>query len=191
MEGKEAIIAKIIADAESKAQEIVHAAETYAVLVKEQAEEWAKNYSAEQEKALKSETAEIVERRKIVAELDVKKVLLKAKQDAIDEIYTLAEQKLCKADKKAYLAVVLQKIEEFADVGDEVVLSKDGVLSEKDISESDVFRRKKLSMSKTIGNFVGGVMLVGKVSDKNLTFNEIIRAEKEKNAPIIAKKLFG
>ena len=53
MEGKEAIIAKIIADAEKKAQEIVHAADEYAVSVKEQAEEWAKNYSAEQEKGLK------------------------------------------------------------------------------------------------------------------------------------------
>ncbi|MBO4251400.1 MAG: hypothetical protein J5911_01925 [Clostridia bacterium] len=191
MEGKEAIIAKIIADAENKAQEIVHAAETYAVSVKEQADAWAKNYSAEQENALKNEIAEMVARRKIVAELDVKKVVLKAKQDAIDEVYARAERKLCKADKKTYLSIVLQKIEEFADDGDEVVLSQDGVLSEKDISESEVFKNKKLSVSKTIGKFVGGVMLVGKVSDKNLTFNEIIRAEKEKNAPIIAKKLFG
>lgn len=191
MEGKEAIIAKILADAEKKAQDILHAAETYAVSVKEQAETWAKNYSAEQEKGLKSETAEIVARRKIVAELDVKKVLLKAKQDVIDRIYDNAEKKLCKMDKKTYLSVVLAKIEEFADISDEVVLSMDGVLSEKDISDSEVFRRKKLSVSKTIGKFYGGVMLLGKVSDKNLTFHEMILAEKEKNAPKIAKKLFG
>lgn len=191
MEGKEAIIAKILSDAENKAQEIAHAAETYAVSVKEQAEEWAKNYSAEQEKGLKTETAEIIARRKIVAELDAKKVLLKAKQDVIDEIYLKAEKNLCKTDKKTYLAIVLQKIEEFADEGDEVVLSKDGVLTEKDVSESEVFKSKKLSISKTIGKFIGGVMLVGKVSDKNLTFHEIIFNEKEQNAPIIAKKLFG
>ena len=191
MEGKEAIIAKILADAEKKAQDILHAAETYAVYVKEQAETWAKNYSAEQEKGLKSETEEIVARRKIVAELDVKKVLLKAKQDVIDRIYDNAEKKLCKMDKKTYLSVVLAKIEEFADISDEVVLSMDGVLSEKDISDSEVFRRKKLSVSKTIGKFYGGVMLLGKVSDKNLTFHEMILAEKEKNAPKIAKKLFG
>ena len=191
MEGKEAIIAKILADAEKKAQDILHAAETYAVSVKEQAETWAKNYSAEQEKGLKSETVEIVARRKIVAELDVKKVLLKAKQDVIDRIYDNAEKKLCKMDKKTYLSVVLAKIEEFADISDEVVLSMDGVLSEKDISDSEVFRRKKLSVYKTIGNFYGGVMLLGKVSDKNLTFREMILAEKEKNAPKIAKKLFG
>ena len=191
MEGKEAIIAKIIADAEKKAQEILHTADEYAVSVKEQAEDWAKNYSAEQEKVLKNETAEIIARRKIVAELDVKKVRLKAKQDVIDEVYALAEQKLCKIDKKTYLSVVISKIEEFADEGDEVVLSMDCVLTEKDISESDVFCRKKLSVSKTIGKFIGGVMLVGKVSDKNLTFHEIISAEKEKNAPKVAKKLFG
>ena len=53
MEGKEAIIAKIISDAEKRAEDNVHVAEEYAVSVKEQAEEWAKNYSDEQEKSLK------------------------------------------------------------------------------------------------------------------------------------------
>ena len=191
MEGKDAIIAKILADAEHKAQEILHAADIYAVSVKEQADEWAKNYSAEQEKRLKPETEEIVARRRVVAELDAKKVLLKAKQDVIDRIYALAEEKLCKADKKTYLAVVLSRMEEFADEGDEVVLSADGVISEKDVSESEVFKRKKLSVSKTIGKFFGGVMLIGKTCDKNLTFHEMISVEKEKNAPKIAKKLFG
>ncbi len=191
MEGKEAIIAKIISDAENKSAENVHAAEQYAVSVKEQAEAWEKAYSAEQEKVLKTETAEIVARRKIVAGLDVRKAVLKAKQDVLNNIYALAEQKLCKIDKKAYLKLVLAKIDEFADVGDEVVLSCDGVLTEKDITESAVAKSKKLSVSKTQGKFRGGVMLVGKTCDKNLTFHEIIAVEKEKNAPSIAKKLFG
>lgn len=191
MDGKEAIIAKIISDAEKKAREITHAAETYAVSIKEQAEEWAKNYSFEQEKSLLAETSEIVARRKIVAELDVKKVLLKTKQDIIERIYARAEEKLRKTDKKTYLALVLAKIEEYADDGDEIMLSTDGVLNEKDLSESGVFKRKKLSVSKSLGKFLGGVMLIGKTCDKNLTFHEIILAEKEKNAQKIAKKLFG
>lgn len=191
MEGKEAIIAKIISDAETKAAENVHAAEQYAVSVREQAEAWEKSYSAEQEKILKTETAEIVERRKIVAGLDVRKVILKAKQDVLKDVYAVAEQKLCKVDKKSYLKLVLAKIDEYADIGDEVVLSCDGVLTEKDINESTVAKNKKLSVSKTQGKFRGGVMLLGKTCDKNLTFHEIIAAEKEKNAPVLAKKLFG
>lgn len=191
MDGKEAIIAKIIETAEKKAQENLQAAENYAVSVKAQAEEWAKSYSDAQEKALKNETAEIVARRKIVAGLDVRKVLLKAKQDVINDIYARAEQKLCKIGKKAYLNLVLAKIEEFADEGDQVVLSCDGVISEKDISDSAVFKNKKLAVSKTRGEFCGGVMLIGKTCDKNLTFHEIIVAEKEKTASLLAKEIFG
>ena len=101
--------------------------------------------------------------RKIVAELDVRKTLLKTKQDILDEIYACAERKLCKLGKKQYLALVLSKINEFADEGDEVMLSCDGVISEKDIAESEVCKRKKLSVSKKQGKFYGGVMLIGKI----------------------------
>ena len=191
MEGKEAIIAKIISDAEKKASEVIHDAEVYAVSVKEQAEDWAKNYSAEQEKVLKTDAKDIIERRKIVAELDVRKVVLQTKQQILDKIYARAEEKLCKVDKKTYLKLVLNKIEEFADEYDQVILSKDGVLSEKDLESSAVFTAKKLSVAKVQGGFIGGVMLVGKTSDKNLTFHEIISAEKEKTAHVLAKKLFG
>ena len=191
MDGKEAIIAKIISDAEKKADGNIRAAEEYAVYVKKMAETWAKDYSDAQEKGLKAEAEDVIARKKIVAELDVRKALLKTKQDILDEIYANAEKKLCKLDKKQYLAIVLSKIDEFADEGDEVVLSCDGVISEKDIAASEVFKNKKLSVSKKQGKFYGGVMLVGRICDKNLTFHEIVLAEKEKSAPIIAKKLFG
>lgn len=191
MDGKEAIIAKIISDAEKKAGENIHAAEEYALYVKSMAEGWASDYSSAQEKNLKAEENDILARKKIVAELDVRKALLKTKQDVLDEVFTRAEQKLCKLSKKQYLSLVLSKINEFADEGDEVMLSCDGVVSEKDIAESEVAKSKKLSVSKKQGKFYGGVMLVGKICDKNLTFHEIVLAEKEKSAPLIAKKLFG
>ena len=191
MDGKEAIIAKIISDAENKAGNVIHDAEVYAVSINEQAESWAKSYSEEQEKQLKNETREIIERRKIVAELDVRKEILKTKQQILDEVFVKAEQKLSQIDKKTYLKIVLEKIEEFADNGDEVVLSKDGVLSAKDLESSAVFKDKKLSIAKIQGKFIGGVMLIGKTSDKDLTFHEIISVEKEKAAHVLAKRLFG
>lgn len=191
MEGKDAIIAKIISDAEKKAAENVYIAEEYAATVKEQAKSWAEEYSAAQEKALKTETEEIIARRMIVAGLDVRKNTLKTKQDILDEIYNRAEQKLRELNKKQYLSLILAKIDEYADDGDEVLLSCDGVVSEKDITESEVAKRKKLTVSKKQGKFKGGVILVGKICDKNLTFHEIILAEKEKSSSLLAKKLFG
>ena len=65
------------------------------------------------------------------------------------------------------------------------------MLNEKDLEGSAVFKSKKLSIAKIQGKFIGGVMLIGKTSDKDLTFHEIISAEKEKTAHELAKKLFG
>ena len=109
----------------------------------------------------------------------------------MDEIYLRAEQKLCASDKKTYLALVLNAIEKNADENDEVILSRDGVIQEKDLTESAVFKAKKLKIAKVRGDFNGGVVLVGKICDKNLTFHEFILAEKEQTAAEVAKKLFG
>lgn len=191
MDGREAIIAKIISDAEKKAKEAVRVSEVYAADVKEQAEEWAKEYSKEREIGLLKETEEIIARRKIVADLDVKKIALKNKQDVIEKIYALAEKKLCALDKKRYLTFVLKKISENADEGDGVVLSCDGVITEKDIAESAVAQKLKLKVEKRRGDFIGGVMLIGKTCDKDLTFREIVRTEKTASSSAYAKKLFG
>ena len=191
MDGKEAIIAKIISDAEDRAREKTHAAEVYAVSTRENAEKWARTFSAEQEKLLDKDVNDMVARRKIVAELDVRKNILKAKQTILNEIFVSAEKKLCSADKKSYLKFVLKNIAESADDGDEVVLSCDGVLTEKDLTESAIFKARNLKIAKIRGNFVGGVMLIGKTCDKNLTFHEIVLSEKAEKASYLAKQLFG
>lgn len=190
MEGKEAIIAKILADAKAKSDENERVAKEYAANVKKSADAWAKEYSNAMEIKLKSEAEEIVTRKKIVADLDVKKHILKAKQDALGVAFLRAEEKLCSMDKNAYLKFVLSLIEANADEGDEVILSCDGVLTENDIIENDISKAKSLSVKKELGNFKGGVILVGKTCDKNLTFHEIVSIEKEKNISVYAKKIF-
>ena len=191
MDGKEAIIKKIISDAEQKAAEITAAADKYAEEVTSGAEEWAKNFTSARETALKKEAEEIVERRKIVAELDVKKIALKAKRETLDKIYAETEKRLCAVDKKTYLAFVLKMIAANAEEGDEIVLSSDGVLTESDVLNSAVAKEKKLTVKKTLGDFKGGVYLVGKTSDKDLTFHELTERKKEETLSETANKVFG
>ena len=191
MDGKEAIINKIISDAEARSTEMIAAAEKYADEVKASAEEWAKDFSSAREIALKKEAEEIVERRKIVAALDVKKIILNAKRETLDKIYSEAEKKICAADKKTYLGFVLKEIAENAEIGDEVILSSDGVLTEKDIADSEIAKEKKIKVKKVLGDFIGGVYLVGKTSDKDLTFHEAVEREKERSLSIVADKVFS
>ena len=191
MEGKEAIIAKILSDANKKAEEVLSAADAYAVKVKEEADEWAKNYLAEQQSLLKEDCAEVVKRRNIGAELDVKKNILSAKQQVVDEVYALATEKLCALSKKDYLALVEKLLIRFADKGDSVVLSRDGVLTEKDVTALAVFGERELKTAKITGDFKGGVKLVGKTSDKDLSFSAVVAAEKQTTVRETAEKLFG
>lgn len=191
MDGKDAIINKIISDAELKAEETVNSAEKYAEEVLKSAEEWAKNYTAVREDALKKDVDEIIARRKIVAELDVKKIVLNAKRETLDKIYAKAEELVAKSDKSAYLKLVIKAMEENAEDGDEVILSSDGVLTEKDITDSAVAKERKLTVKKTVGKFKGGVYLVGKTCDKDLTFHGMMQAVKERTLSETAKKVFG
>ena len=106
-------------------------------------------------------------------------------------MFLCALKKLCALDKKSYFKLVSSLIEENCDENDIVVLSKDGVLSSSDIEKMPAVKDKKLSVSKDLGDFIGGVMLIGKVCDKDLSFSALISQKKEGLSNSVAEKLFG
>ena len=77
MDGKDAIIDKIVKDAESKAEELILGAKEFAEEKKKAAEFWAKEYGKTQSAITRRDASDIVERRKIVAQLETKKITLK------------------------------------------------------------------------------------------------------------------
>ena len=89
------------------------------------AEKWAEDYISFEKEQLKKQQDEIVKRRLTVAELDKRKILLKKKQQLIDEIINEIYQKMLKTDKKKYLEFVEKNIEASCDNSDEIILSKD------------------------------------------------------------------
>ncbi len=190
MDGKEAIIKRIISDAEKKSKALIGSAEADAEERKKDANDWAEEYLKTQRELLKTETEEIVKRRLTVAELDVRKISLKARQDLIAAVYDSAYEKLCKIDKKDYLKLVEKLIVENAEEGDTVVLSCDKVLKPSDIEKLEVFSEKGLKVQPT-GDFIGGIMLVGKNCDKNLTFKAVIEDMKDNLSFDLLNCLFG
>ena len=190
MEGKQAILNKILEDAKFSANEISSNAKVKSDQLINQANEWAKEYFTENKKALEKEKKEIVERKLTVAELDVRKLTLKAKQGLVDDAFKIALDKLRSLGKTYYKKLIVRLLEENAERDDEIIFSCDGVLSKNDLVNEEIVKNLSLKFNDKCGGFKGGVKLIGKVSDKDLTFESLISNLKEEKTSEVAKLLF-
>lgn len=190
MEGKEAIINKIIEDAETLAKEKIAAAENKAKEVKTAAEEWAENYASVQTDILSKEQKSVIDGKATLAQLDCRKIMLYEKQKIISEVLDKLYLKLCGLNKKEYIAFVEKLLNSAADNGDEIILSSDGVIKAEDVKKLKVYKDKNLTLSEKSGKFVGGVYLNGKVSDKDLTFKSVLQDKKDQLIFEVAEEIF-
>ncbi len=190
MEGTEAIIKRIINDATDKGNALIESAKTSSDEKIYQANEWAEEYIKTQKEMFSFDAEEIVRRRLTVADLDVRKIVLNKKREIIEEVLTLVYKKLCSLKKGDYLSLVEKMLCEYAEKGDVIVISKDNVLSREDILNLDVCKKLELKINGEIGDFVGGVKLIGKVCDKDLTFLSLIDSNKQTLDNEIAEKIF-
>ena len=191
MDKQKAIIDKIIEDAETRAAEIISVANAEAEKSIADGNSWAERYKSEQNAILNAANEDKVLRRKTVAELDVKKIVLKAKQDSIESVFDSAYNKLCLLNKAEYLSFVKKLLEKYAEENDTVILSSDNIISEKELSDLKVVTDKHLAVAAEKGDFIGGVMLVGKICDKDLTFKSIVNESKSEFVSEVSKELFG
>ncbi len=193
MDGQQKIIDKILSDATHDAGEMLSEAlkKAEALVAAKQAEADAE-YDLSVEEARKA-GEEVVRRRLTVADLEVKKLLLSAKKQAVDEAFEESLKKLLALPKEEYTALVGSMIASAADDGDVVVISE----NDKNVLTKAVFDKisakigKKLTLSDTFGNFKGGVMLLGKGVDKNLTFESELALLRDEVEPEVAKIMFS
>lgn len=193
MDGQQKIIDKILSDATHDAGEMLSEA-----LKKAEALVAAKQSEADAEYDLSVEEArkageEVVRRRLTVADLEVKKLLLSAKKQAVDEAFEESLKKLLALPKEEYAALVESMIASAADDGDVVVISENdkNVLTKAFFDKISAKIGKKLTLSDTFGNFKCGVMLLGKGVDKNLTFESELALLRDEVEPEVAKIMFS
>ena len=193
MDGQQKIIDKILSDAKHDAGEMLSEAlkKAEALVAAKQAEADAE-YDLSVEEARKA-GEEVVRRRLTVADLEVKKLLLSAKKQAVDEAFEESLKKLLALPKEEYAALVGSMIASAADDGDVVVVSENdkNVLTKAFFDKISAKIRKKLTLSDTFGNFRGGVMLLGKGVDKNLTFESELALLRDEVEPEVAKIMFS
>lgn len=189
---KEAIIEKIMSDADVQARTAVEEAEKRADEILAVAAEQCKSYlaksTAEKDRAVK----EVAERAETVAELDARKMLLKAKAAVLDEVFGLALEKARSLDKATYKKVIVGMLG-FAEDGDKVTVSarEKGIVTKKLVDDVAKAKGIKLTLNPEVGDFDGGIVLTSDGIDKNFTFDVEFALLRDAAEADIAKKLFG
>ncbi len=193
MNNKEVIIEKIIKDAVDVSNDNISKAQKEADEILAAANKTAKEYADAQLPKGDVQAEEIITRRAMVANLDCKRITLSKKTEIVDSVFNSVADYMRKKDKKTYLALITKMIKKSASDGDVVVIcEKDkDIITQKEIDAISKDAKKKLTLSKTFGDFDGGVMLCGEKFDKNLTFELEFEQIKEESEEKLAKILFG
>ncbi len=189
---KEAIIDKILSDANLKGDAIIGEANGKADEIISLAAKQCKDYLYQSKTEIDRLTLEIDERSRSVAELDARKLLLAAKTQVLDDVYAKTLEKLRNLDKEQYGALIFAMLENAKD-GDVVIVSE----REKDIvtkqSLADFAKKKgiKLTLADKFGDFDGGVIISENGVDNNFTLDVEVSILREQTETKIAKEIFG
>lgn len=189
---KEAIIDKILSDANLKGDAIIGEANGKADEIISLAAKQCKDYLYQSKMEIDRLTLEIDERSRSVAELDARKLLLAAKTQVLDDVYAKTLEKLRNLDKEQYGALIFAMLENAKD-GDVVIVSE----REKDIvtkqSLADFAKKNgiKLTLADKFGDFDGGVIISENGVDNNFTLDVEVSILREQTETKIAKEIFG
>lgn len=189
---KEAIIDKILSDANLKGDAIIGEANEKANEIISLAANQCKDYLYKSKTEIDRLTLEIDERSRSVAELDARKLLLAAKAQVLDSVYAKTLEKLRNLDKEQYSALIFSMLKNAKD-GDVVTVSE----REKDIVTKESladFAKKKgisLTLADKFGDFDGGVIISENGVDNNFTLEVEVALLREQTETKIAKEIFG
>jgi len=199
VEGAEKIIARILEDARLKASNNIKEAEKQASdIINAAKEEAEKKRTVIIENALKN--ADEMEKRAIsVAELEARKIKLKAKQEIITSVFETAITALHSLPAETYAKILCNMIiSSVAKGNEEVVLSirdKERLGKEfiDDINRKLAEKGLKgdLRLSEQTANINGGFILKSGEIEINNSFDALIRMKRNELEPEIIKILFG
>ncbi|HPD97313.1 MAG TPA: V-type ATP synthase subunit E [Synergistales bacterium] len=188
----EDIKARIEADAKAEAEGITGK-------FRDQADEVMKVAKAEVDKLekatqskIKTEETEILRRRKIVAELDVRKIQLGTKRDLIDKAFQKALSILSKMPGEKYVPFMTGLLDRSVSSGDETVYvgKEEKILDEKWISDFNSRKKTKLTLSSERVPASGGFVARRGDIYVNCTWDVLLRRIREDLETEVVNRLF-
>lgn len=182
MQGKQKIIDDILSSARAAASSVVAEAQAES---QAELDELRKELDAAQKESLnKAEAAaqELYAGQVKLGELEAGKALLRAKQACVSAVYYGVKLKILSAPDAEYLKILQSVIEEYCEDGDEVIAAKRDVkrVTAAWIKKIATSAKKKLTLSKEVGDFEGGVILRNARYDRDLTVDAIVDELKER-----------
>ncbi len=198
MAGIENIKERIIADADSKAAEILKAAKEKADEIIAKANEKALKKSKEIEQKSQYEANE---RKRIIhsmVELGIRKDILSAKQEVLCQVFEEAQNKINALTGEEYEKILISMLLETIESGNkEIVISKNDINRispdfmdkiKKAFKEKGKTADIKLSMEDV--SFGGGFIIRGKGIEINNSFEAILNMKRDEIEPKVAELLF-
>jgi len=187
--GVESIVERILSDAEAECKAIVTDGEQKAAEILSAADCRAEKSRRETESEVAEKRKQILERKAATARLDASKIVLDGKRKVVDAIYACARKKLLDLPKDRSVALMEKLLTEYAETGDEIVFAS-GYAFEKEVLALPVVQERSLTVSKERANIDGGILLIGKISDKNLSFEALLASDRDAYQSAYSTELF-
>lgn len=187
---KEAILKRIISDAQAAADATVAEAEGRAAEIIAEAEARAARDRQGTSAIIAERSKAIADGKAAAARLDAAKVMLAAKRGVIDEVYARALEKLKALPQKDAVRLAEGLLLSYAEDGDELVFATNFAYKAQ-VLKLAVVAEKNLKNSGKTADIDGGFILIGKNSDKDLSYGALLALDREERQAEIAAKLFS
>ncbi len=188
MNGKENIINKILSDADARCQEILSQANASLRATLDRCDAQIEQEKETLSARIDEQSKERLKNRLSSAELEARKYKLAAKQRLIAECYNKAQDKLANALDKDKAAFITSLIKRFAEKGEAVrVSASDKIVTDKFLEGFDM----ELKLDKKRHDGRGGIILIGKGYEKDLTLETVTGYLREQTESQVAAALFG
>ncbi len=184
------IVDRIISDASAEAEETLSAAKAQAEDIVLKAQAKAQSDMEDEKLQTEARIKSLTDGFEASARLDAQKILLAEKRAVIDEIYDRALARLISSSKEDAVALSDTLLKKYAEEEDEIVFA-DGIKNVKEVSSLKVVLERNLKISFNKASFKGGFILSGKTSDKDLSYEALLAADRELNESEIAQRLFN
>ncbi len=198
MAGVEKIKEKILLDAEVKINEILEKARLQAKEIEEKANQKAALRAKE---ISQKSTHDISEKKRIInsiVELEIRKDILTAKQQSIEEVFDKALERMNNLDSGKYEQVIFDMLMASVESGEEEILMSES--GKKKLSADFINKANKalesagkkgmLKISDETRNISGGFILMGQGVEVNNSFEAVIRLYRDEIEPKVAEIFF-
>ena len=183
----EALEKRIISDAEGEAEALVCAAKEKAAQIEAEAEAEAKENREREEREVAEKISAMESGSAASVRLEAKKCNLKERRRVIDTIYERALQSLMSLSEKESMEFLAALLKEFATQGDTIALAADYPYP---ISAEKVIEKAGCKLSSTRAKIRGGFYLYGKKCDRDISYEALLKEDREENQAELAAKIF-